>query len=253
MYKKTIHKIYEYIENNDSKFENNFIKNIIKIKSITNKERIELVNRVKNNDKNANKELIYYSLKDILAIALNFCDDNYRLIDLVQEGSFHIIELAKSVDLNKYKFQNYLRFRLLRIFEYYKYSKTLEIKDKCLLDYKNKLIYKISENIFLKDDLQRLIEETCLTDMEKLILNLKFFGKLNDREISEIIGSIGSRRVNQIYIASINKLRCSTHTEELIHYMDNPSECHRKVLKYRKELNYLRKFRGMQSCTYNIE
>ena len=78
---------------------------------LTEEEELELLRKIKNNDKNARKKLINHNLKLVVSIAKRYRGRGLEFMDLIQEGNLGLMKAIENFDFNKgHRFSTYATY-----------------------------------------------------------------------------------------------------------------------------------------------
>jgi len=92
-----------------------YLKNISKYTRLTKEEERKIFMRIRNGDEEAKNELICANLKLVVNVAKRYANENFQLIDLVQEGNIGLMEAIDKFDLEKgTKFDTYAVWHVKR-------------------------------------------------------------------------------------------------------------------------------------------
>ena len=85
-----------------------YFKDVSQLSMIDAEEEVELANRIKKGDKQAENELIESNLRFVISVAKQYQNKGLDLVDLIQEGNCGLIESARKYDPTKgFKFISY--------------------------------------------------------------------------------------------------------------------------------------------------
>ncbi len=212
---------------------------------LTPEEEVELGYRVEQGSLEAKNELIERNLRLPVSIAKRYKNQGLCFLDLIQEGNYGLMKAAEKYDPRKgCKFSTYATWWIRREIRRSIIADGEESKIIDLIKNKNSQCVEAQVDFSqLGEKLQQAMKDH-LPNREVEILKLRF-GFYDNRiktleEVSKIF-NISLERVRQLEAKALRDLRDPKIIKGFKAYMDNPDQCLKNIVLFKKSPNNWKK------------